>query len=297
MLKPFVTVVIVTYNSHAVVAVCLDALASQTYPRYYFQTVVVDNASRDGTVAFLREQYPQVRVLEQKRNLGFGRANNVAFHATTSDYIALINPDCEIYPDWLEQMVNFMEQHPQAGIAGSKIYYRKSQFIQHIGGEIGANLLTQHIGAGEFDKGQYEQPLPFPYVTGAALMFRRDVVQALGYFDEGYFMYYEETDLCWQVQRQGYAVLYCPQAKAVHNETQSLGQRATLHYLYYYHRSRLYFMTRSLSREQFRCEFYPAEKAWFRRYTSRRERLLLLYLYLLTLLRVITKRFQRSGHS
>jgi GT2 family glycosyltransferase len=76
-------------------------------------------------------------------------------------------------------------------------------------------------------------------------------------------------------------VLYCPQAQAIHDEAQSLGQRATWRYLYYYHHSRLYFMSRSLSREQFWREFYPAEKEWFSRYTSRRERLLLLLLYLL----------------
>jgi GT2 family glycosyltransferase len=281
MLKPFVTIIIVTYNSRSIIATCLDALAAQTYPHDAFEIVLVDNVSHDGTVGFVRNQYPDVRVLEQSRNLGFGRANNVAFHATNSDYIALINPDCEVYPDWLEQMVRFMEQHPNTAIAGSKIYYRNTQRIQHIGGVIGANLLTQHVGAGEVDNGQYEAPLPFPYVTGAALMCRRNAVQTLGYFDDGYFMYYEETDLCWRVRQQGYDVLYCPQARALHDEAQSLGQRATWRYLYYYHRSRLYFMSRSLSREQFWREFYPAEKAWLRRYTSRRERLLLLYLYVL----------------
>ena len=125
MTQPFVSVVTVNYNGKHYLPACLDALRRQTYPADAFEVIVSDNGSTDGSQDLLRAQYPWVRLLENKKNLGFAAGNNVAFQAARGDYLVALNNDTQPATDWLEQLVAFAEAHPSAGIVNghSRLFY------------------------------------------------------------------------------------------------------------------------------------------------------------------------------
>ncbi|MFN8176372.1 MAG: glycosyltransferase, partial [bacterium] len=137
--------------------------------------------------------------------------------------------------------------------------------IQHAGGTLRENALTDHIGRGEEDQGQHDAPRDCPYVTGAAFAMRRKVLEEVGLLDERYLpAYFEETDLCFRVRRRGYRVVYEPGARLVHHEGTASGGTQSERFLYNYHKNRLRFVLRQYSPRAFLRRFVPAEIAWMR---------------------------------
>ncbi|MCE7946689.1 MAG: glycosyltransferase family 2 protein [Chloroflexi bacterium CFX4] len=258
---PTLTLIYVTYNSAATIRAALDsALALHLPPNLSMRVVVVDNASQDGTPALITAYYPQVQVLVNPKNVGFAAANNLAMQRFPAAYFGLVNADVRLAEAWAEALSAAFESDPQLGVAGSKIFFGESGILQHAGAGVRPNGLTYHIGTGERDEGQHDQPRAVDYVMGAAFMVRGDLAAALGYLHTGYFMYFEETELCAQARRLGYAVRYVPTAVAYHDERHSLSGKPSLKYLWRYHRSRYLFAARNLDPRTF-C---AAEQAWLR---------------------------------
>ncbi len=258
---PTLTLIYVTYNSAATIRAALDsALALHLPPNLSSRVVVVDNASQDGTPALIKAHYPQVRLLVNPKNVGFAAANNLAMQRFPSDYFGLVNADVRLAAGWAAALSAAFESDPQLGVAGSKIFFGESGILQHTGAGVRPNGLTYHFGAGERDAGQHDQPRAVEYVMGAAFMVRGNLAAALGYLHTGYFMYFEETELCAQARRLGYAVRYVPNAVAYHDERHSLSGKPSLKYLWRYHRSRYRFAARNLDPRTF-C---AAERAWLR---------------------------------
>lgn len=129
---PFVSVIIVNYNGAEYLPTCLDALKNQSYSRDSFQVIVSDNGSKDGSVELLQSKYPWVRVLENKRNLGFASGNNVAIQAARGDYIALINNDTLASPRWLEELVAVAQDNPYAGLVTGRLQLYYDQLVLQI---------------------------------------------------------------------------------------------------------------------------------------------------------------------
>lgn len=277
-------VVIVTFESAAVIGPCLERLlASRPLP----EVVVVDNASRDDS-AEVAARHP-VTLIRNADNRGFAAAVVQGVAATRGDPLVLLNPDTEIEPDCLEHLAAALAD-PQVAIAGCKILDTDGVTIQHAGGVVAANALTDHIGRGEIDRGQHDVRRDVPYVTGAGLALRRATWARLGGLDGGYWpAYFEELELCWRARAAGYRVVVEPRAVMRHHEALSsrggavdaaAGTRdsdaggaelasvaAPLPALYYgaYHRNRIRFVLRNYPLSQFLTGFLPAELRWMAR--------------------------------
>jgi GT2 family glycosyltransferase len=273
--------VVVTYNSVDVIQKCLDSLRCVEAD---LEVVIVDNASTDGT-SELVAQCSWATLIRNATNAGFARAVNQGVKATRGDPIVLLNPDAQVRPGCLAALTERLRER-QVAIVGCKILDPDGTTIQHMGGVIGPNGLSRHIGRGEKDTGQYDTIQDVEYATGAALAVRRDAWQRLGGFDEGYWpAYYEETELCWKARAQGYRVVVEAQAVVVHDEGSSsvkggrVAERPSVSFLSSYHRNRLRFVLRNFSWRRLLHEFPPAELHWLFGTRTKTEVMVLLRCY------------------
>ena len=238
---PSVALIVVAYGHAAQLPATLDALQNLAYPAARREIVVVDNG--DGSSAAVARSYAGVRVLEPGRNLGFGGGCNLGVAHSNSAIIALINPDLQPQPNFLQALVTPLADET-VGVAGAKLLYPDNQTIQHAGGYLqDPLLLAQHYGYGKPDRGAFDTAREVEFVTGAALAMRRSTWDALGDMDESFYpAYYEDADLCLRVRQQGLSIRYEPAAVAIHQEAAALGKgSATYHRLYHLNRLRLLF--------------------------------------------------------
>ncbi|HEY7834151.1 MAG TPA: glycosyltransferase family 2 protein [Ktedonobacterales bacterium] len=274
---PSVTLVIVTYNSAAVIATALRSVAAQTFPAARIRTVVVDSDSRDDTLRIVREDFPWAEIVWEGVNYGYTRGNNTGMRRFPADYYALINPDVELDPHWVSATVTALEADLTIGVAGSKTFFGNKVLLQHVGGFFRANKITYHPGVNELDIGQYDTPTEGDYMQGAAILARGAMAEQVGYLPEAYFMYYEEVEFCVRARAAGYRVVYLPQAVAYHYEKHSVSGTGGRRFLWLYQRSRFLFVLRNVTTPQARREFIAAERAWKREHVrGGRFRLLLL---------------------
>lgn len=261
---PSVTLVIVTYNSAAVIAMALRSVAAQTYPSERIRTVVVDSDSRDDTLRIVRDEFPWAEIVWEGVNYGYTRGNNTGMRRFPADYYALINPDVELDPNWVSATVAALEADPTIGVAGSKTFFGNKVLLQHVGGFFRPNKLTYHPGVNELDIGQYDTPTEGDYMQGAAILARGTMTERIGYLPEAYFMYYEEVEFCVRARAAGYRIVYLPEAVAYHYENHSVSGKGGRRFLRMYQRSRYLFVLRNITTPQDRHEFIAAERAWKR---------------------------------
>ena len=251
---PPVTIIVISWNARAFLGDCLTSLLAQDYPD--FHVVLVDNASPDGAAAWVREAFPAVRVVENERNVGFAAGNNTALRHLTTEFAVLANPDIVAPPDWLRRLITPMLTDATIGIAGSKLFYPDGR-LQHAGGRI---LLPRaqaaYRGARQADTGQFDTLADVDYVIGAALAMRRSI----GLLDEGYFLYYEEVDLCARARRAGYRVVYVPQARLTHIESATTPRDVV--YLQRMHTSRWRYLLKHGDEAMLLTATATAERAW-----------------------------------
>lgn len=254
------SVVVVSYNTAAYIESCILSLLELDYPQV--EIIVVDNGSTDGSVDLVRRRFPDVELVELQENKGFARGSSVGLYMAGGDIVAAVNPDVKLDPNWMSVVVETLLSDEHIGIVGSKILYPDGKTIQHAGGMVNYPLATtEHIGRGEVDAGQYNQPRTVQYVTGAALAMRREVGRALQFFDESFFpVFYEDVDLCLRAEKLGLRVLYQPRAVAYHKESVTLDHSTSLYYSYY-HANRLRYIIKHYSPEQVMLDFLPAEAA------------------------------------
>ena len=213
---------------------CLEGLRQQRYRA--FDTVVVDNGSQDGSVAFIKARYPEVKMMALPVNRGFAAANNLAIKTVETKYIALLNNDAIPDPLWLEALVAAMDQYPEAGFLASKMVFEQDRHRIDRAGDgytmAGAALMR---GRGEsidrFDKAEWV----FGACAGAAL-YRTAMLRDTGLFDEDFFLLYEDVDLSFRAQLKGYKCLYVPMAIVCHAGSGSIIHDSPLS-VYYGHRN------------------------------------------------------------
>jgi len=228
------SIVIVNYNAERLLKGCLESVYAGTNGTP-LDVWVVDNHSRDRSVAMVKSQFPTVRVIENESNVGFSRANNLVVSQSRSDYILLLNPDTLIIEDGIERMVKFMEAHPEAGIAGCKVLNRDGTLQLACRRSIPTPEVAFYRLTGLsklFPKSRIMAKYNMTYrspdetqevdaVSGSFLMIRRSVVEQIGLLDERFFMYGEELDWCLRAKRAGWAVMYYPGAQIVHYKGES----------------------------------------------------------------------------
>ena len=254
---PFVSLVIVNWNGRPYLEDCLKSLLASDYPDY--EVLLVDNCSTDGSVAFVQSNFPQVKMHRTRCNLGFAAGSNAGICLSEGELIVLLNPDVIVRLDWLRKLVEGMFADESVGIGGGKAYYPDGCTLQHAGGFLQAPLaLGNQYGRGVIDRGQFDKQREVDYVMGAALGIKRSVLDQIGSLDEGYFLYYEDTDLCFRARRAGYRVLYIPDAVLIHVEGATSSQGDYAHFRAS-HTSRLRFLLKHYDVSQLLNETFPNE--------------------------------------
>ncbi len=228
-MTPTISVIIVNYNGMRYIARCLDALAKQTFSDY--EAIVVDNASRDGSVALIRRTYPSVQLIENPKNTGFGDANNIGLTVAKGTYIALLNNDAFPEPDWLRSLMSAMDGDTEIGICASKLILDGTDRIDSAGD--GCLTCAKGYKHGEYAKAtDYDAPrFVFGACAGAAL-YRRTMLDEIGFFDADFFLIHEDTDLNFRAQLAGWKCLYVPKAVVHHVMSASIGRESDLSIYY-----------------------------------------------------------------
>ncbi len=226
-MKPSVYLLILTWNAKKVLLECLESVFKLDYPN--LKIVVMDNGGTDGTPAAVRELYGErVTLIENGENLHFARGNNPGIEFALrerADYLMLLNDDVIVDPKMVTTLVESIERDSRIGVIGPKVYYEHPpDQIWFAGGLVHLYKGTsEHIGIREKDAGQYDLSRDVDYITGCALMIRREVVEQIGPLDPAFLIYWEDTDWCMKTRRAGYRVVYEPAAKMWHKISASRG--------------------------------------------------------------------------
>lgn len=179
--------------------------------------VLVDNASSDGSVDYVRSNFPWVKVIENKVNSGFAEGNNVALSAASGDYLVFLNCDTEVDSQWLDFLVQGVESSENVAICGSKVLdLKQPNIIQEVGGLCDKFGFSLSRGWGEVDCRQYSEMVDTFYVSGASLLIKKEIVDKIGLFDSKYFFNQEDVDLCWRAHLAGYRVIVNPSSVVYH---------------------------------------------------------------------------------
>jgi len=244
MEEPLISIIIVNWNRKELLKKCLQSVIAQTYTNK--EIVVVDNASTDGSADFVKIQFPTIKIIASKENLGFAKGNNVGIQTAQGDYVALINNDATLDAKWLAELVKSTKDSPDAAMFGSKVLYaHNKKFINSTGNLIYGDLTIANRGIGKEDKGQYniKDEVFGPY--GAAALYKKSVIENVGLFDEDYFMYGEENDLNWRVRLAGWICMYVPTAICYHLRDSPTGI-GFVNKLYYTERNRIWTLIKNL---------------------------------------------------
>ena len=216
-------VVILNWNGEKFLRKFLPGLAASVRGKDA-EVIVADNASTDGSMRFLEYEFPKIRTIRFSRNYGFTGGYNRALFQTESEYFVLINSDIEVTEGWLDPLVEWMDTHPECGICAPKLhsYHEKDKFeyagaaggyIDRFGYPFCRGRVLKKV---EKDTGQYDNPVPVFWASGACLMIRSGLYRMLGGLDERFFAHQEEIDLCWRVQLAGYTVVTVPGSTVWH---------------------------------------------------------------------------------
>lgn len=212
-----VSVLVLNWNGLRWLRDCFDALARQAAGDIELDTWLIDNGSTDESVAMVRSHYPSVKVLQLQHNIGFGAAYNRAVAATTSPLLVFLNNDTVVQSGWLTALVREVKSHPDAAAVGSKLVFMHApHLVNHAGGALTVLGAAFDRGFGAADNSARSEAVNTGCATGAAVLVRREAFLAVDGFDERYFAYFEDADLCWRFWLRGYRVRYVPEAVVRH---------------------------------------------------------------------------------
>jgi GT2 family glycosyltransferase len=203
-----------------------------------YEIIMADNASTDGSVEYVKQNFPWVKIVSFNKNLGFAEGNNCALRYANGKYIGFLNPDAEVDENWLAELVNCMERNPEVASCGGKVLYlRKRDVIQNAGHKMTLIGIPYPIGDRERDKGLYERERYTLAASGCAMLVRKDVFEKVGGFDKDYFLYVEEGDLGLRLWIYGYKVMYVPKAKAYHELSAWAKSEITPKHVFFYQKN------------------------------------------------------------
>ncbi len=222
------SVIIVSFNTRDLLRKCLTSLMSAA-GKHTIEVIVVDNASKDQSAAMVRNEFPQVRLLHSTTNLGFAAANNQAFAIARGQYWILLNPDAEMRPDALDNAFRFMRDHPRAAMAGARLVAPNGKIqpsARQFPSLLNEILVLSGLAArfphsrffGRFDRtwADENKAADVDWVPGAFAIMRPEALKQVGYFDERFFLYYEEVDLCHRLKEREWQIWYQPDIEIQH---------------------------------------------------------------------------------
>lgn len=240
---PLVAVIILNWNNWRDTVSCVDACRRLSWPQ--FRILVVDNHSTDQSAEMLRLHCPDVELIETGANLGFAGGNNIGIRRALelgAEFVWLLNNDAVPAPDALEALVKALSTTPEAACATSKIYYMHDpQKIWFAGGAWSKGCLRlRQQGAGQIDTGQFDRIREIGSVTGCSMLVPAAMIHIIGFLDERYFLYWEDTDWSARAVTKKYKLLFVPDSHVWHKVSATIESHSTRHY-YYFTRNGLHF--------------------------------------------------------
>lgn len=255
-----ISLIIVHYNTDRDTRECLESLASIKAENFKFSVLIVDNASKKPFVLPPKLKESQFEILRSETNLGFTGGNNLgiqyAIEKYNSEYVCLLNSDTYVDPLFLQKLYECAKKTSQAGLFSPLIYFakgfefhqgsysseEKGNVIWYAGGSVDwRNLYSFHRGVDEVDRGQFNDQTTSEFATGCCVLISREVLETIGLFDTGFFLYLEDVDLSVRAERRGYALRFCPESKVWHKNAGSSGGAGSNVHQYYQTRNRIWF--------------------------------------------------------
>jgi GT2 family glycosyltransferase len=258
------SVCIVTYRARVLLRDCLVSLFKNTH-RAPLEVVVVDNGSNDGLVEMLQEEFPEVRLICNKDNLGYTRPMNQALRAAGGRYLLQLNPDTLVLPEALDRLVEFLEGHPEVGICGPKVLNRDLTLqkpcrrgesrpwavISYFTGLDRIFPKSRHFGEYLMSYMPEDETHAVAGVSGSCMLIRREVIQKIGYLDERFFAYQEDADYCLRARQAGWKVFYVPSARIIHYGGMGGSRVQPYRSIYEWHRSYYRYYRKNFAKDYF----------------------------------------------
>jgi GT2 family glycosyltransferase len=257
------SIVVVSFNTRELLEQCLHSIREQTKTDY--EIIVVDNASTDGTPDLIQQQFPDVRLIRNLQNVGFARACNQALAGNRAEYVLFLNPDTKVLAGTIQTLIGFMNSHPEAGATGPTLL--NSDGSLQLAGNTFPNLKNLWIESlfldrifpknpiWGFHKLSYidrSVPLKVDWTMGSCLLVRREALNKIGGFDEYFFLFFEETDLCLRLRQAGYEIYVVPETKVLHAGGASRPENYNADKIVNYHKSLFYYFQKH----------YPVRSVW-----------------------------------
>jgi len=233
--QPVLSILLVNYNTRGQLRQCIQSVLEATHV-HPLELILIDNASKDGSVEMVREEFPDVSIIRNEKNLGFATANNQGIRASKGRYVLLLNTDTLVQPNAIDTMIEFLDENPETGVVGAKLLnedlsiqagskafptFRTSFFGKQ-------SLMTRWFPNNPLSRRyliclfeDHSHPFEVDSVSGAAFMIRRETINDAGLLDEKYFMYWEDVDWCYRIKKRSWKVHYHPHAPIIHLEGKS----------------------------------------------------------------------------
>ena len=218
-----ISIILVNYNTKQLTLDCLSSIYEKT-TGVEFEVFVVDNASCDDSTSAIKAAFPQVKLIENPENIGFGRANNIAIKQSNGKYVFLLNTDTALINNAIKVLFDFMEKSPQTGACGGNLFDAEMNPVHSFGLlKTPKNYIFRLLGLrylckrkkNDTNRGELQQ---VGQIIGADLMLRKSVLDEIGIFDERFFLYFEESELQFRIKKAGYEIFYIPDAFIFHFE-------------------------------------------------------------------------------
>jgi N-acetylglucosaminyl-diphospho-decaprenol L-rhamnosyltransferase len=230
-----ITLAIINYNTKSLLKTCIDSI-EETQPLAGYEIIVIDNGSADGSAEMMKQDFPQIHFLENAGNLGYAAAANQALRTSRAKYVMVLNTDIELDRDAIDILVEHADRHDDLGIAGPLLLNtdgsvqmsgrRFPSFLDAMAHAFLGIVWPRNPFSARYRMLDWDRSTDslVDWVSGAAMLIRRSAAEDVGYFDEGYFMYVEDMDLCYQMWRRGWKVYFCPDSKIIHHIGQASNQ-------------------------------------------------------------------------
>ena len=218
-MNKMVSIIIINWNGKGYLKTCLPLVYKQDYKN--IEVILVDNASMDGSVGYVRKNHPEAKIIINKENLGFAEANNIGYRIAKGDYILFLNNDTEVTYNFLSELVKMLESDKQIGGVQSKILLMDDpERLDSVGAFLTHTGFLYHYGIAKKDSPTYNKQIEIYSAKGACMLYKKSVLEEIKIndevFDSSYFAYFEETDMCHRVWLAGYKIIFVPSSVIYH---------------------------------------------------------------------------------